>query len=149
MSESIEITINNEEIDKVLEQLASKTSNLSPLMKNLAGFLEDTVEENFENEGRPKWLNISKSTIKQREKTKHWPGKILQKQGNLASSITSYYDSEMAMVGTNKKYAAIHQFGGMAGRNKQVEIPARPFLNLSNQDLSQIKSIIYSYFKEK
>ncbi len=71
MPEPIEISINNEEIDKALGQLASKTSNLRPLMKNIAGALEDSVEENFEQEGRSKWLKLSKSTIKQREKTKH------------------------------------------------------------------------------
>lgn len=43
-------------------------------------------------------------------------------------------------VGTNrfanlfKGGAAIHQFGGQAGRNHKVTIPARPFLGFSAQD---------------
>ena len=35
------------------------------------------------------------------------------------------------MIGSNKEYAAIHQFGGMAGRGRKVEIPARPYLPLT------------------
>lgn len=98
-------------------------------MKNIAGILEDSVEENFAQQGRPKWQQLAKSTIEQRTKVNKWPGMILQmSSAGLASSITSYYDDNSAIVGTNKVYAAIHQFGGKAGRNKKVEIPARPYL---------------------
>jgi phage gpG-like protein len=34
-------------------------------------------------------------------------------------------------VGGHIPYAAIHQFGGMAGRGKKVKIPARPYLAVS------------------
>ena len=72
--------------------------------------MEDSVEENFKQAGRSdKWQELAKSTIKQRTKKGHWPGKILQVRCELASSITSYYDSDSAVVGTNKVYAAIHQ----------------------------------------
>ncbi|MFZ5537436.1 MAG: phage virion morphogenesis protein [Pseudomonadota bacterium] len=32
------------------------------------------------------------------------------------------------MVGSNKRYAAIHQFGGQAGRKRRATLPARPYL---------------------
>jgi len=54
------------------------------------------------------------------------------------ASITSYYDENSALVGTNKIYAAIHQFGGKAGRNKNVEIPARPYLKVGNEENAEI-----------
>nr|BDD48261.1 Mu-like prophage FluMu G protein 2 [bacterium] len=128
MSDFIEIQLDNEELQRYLQQLAEQTSDLHPLMKNIAGILEDSVEENFEQQGRPKWQRLKKSTIEQRVKKRYWPGKILQMRGELAASITSYYDENSAVVGTNKVYAAIHQFGGKASRNRQVEIPARPYL---------------------
>ncbi len=59
-------------------------------------------------------------------------------QTGLASSITSKYDDESAVVGTNKPYAAIHQFGGDAGRNKKVKIPARPYLKLGDNEFNSI-----------
>jgi len=129
-----------------LQKLVSKTENLRPLMKNIAGIMMDSVEENFEKEGRPeKWQGIAKSTIKQRTKKGYWPGRILQVRGELAASITSKYDENSALVGTNKVYAAIHQFGGDAGRNKKVEIPVRPYLKLGETEKTEIIHEIQNY----
>jgi len=139
MAEPIKIKIDDVKLQEILKKLISKVQNLRPLMKNISGIIMDSVEENFEKEGRPdKWQELAKSTIKQRKKKGHWPGRILQVRGELASSITSYYDSDSAIVGTNKVYAAIHQFGGDAGRGKKVKIPARPYLKLTENDQNQI-----------
>ena len=43
-----------------------------------------------------------------------------------------------AIIGSNLDYAAIHQLGGQAGKNKSVSIPARPYLNLTSDDLDDI-----------
>lgn len=146
MPEPIEIRIDNAELQKVLAKLISKTQNLRPLMKNIAGIMADSVEENFDKEGRPdKWTPLAKSTIKQRTKKGYWPGRILQMRGELASSITNYYDDTSAIVGTNKVYAAIHQFGGNAGRNKKVKIPARPYLKLTEKEFTQIENEVKNY----
>ena len=104
--------------------------------------------ENFKNEGRPdKWTELSESTIKQRTKNKQWPGMILQVSGQLASSVNTYYDNDSAVIGSNLEYAAIHQLGGQAGRNKAVEIPARPYLNLTDEDFEEILQSVGSYLK--
>ena len=109
----------------------------------------DSVEENFEKESRPdKWTPLAKPTIKQRTKKGYWPGRILQVRGDLAASITSKYDENSAVVGTNKVYAVIHQFGGNAGMNKKVKIPARPYLKLEETELSNIKKTVQNYFQE-
>lgn len=139
MPEPIEIKIEDKELQQVLDKLFEKTSDLRPLMKNIAGVMADSVEENFKQEGRPdKWAELKESTIKQRTKKGYWPGKILQMRGELAASITSDYDENSAVVGTNKVYAAIHQFGGIAGRNKKTKIIARPYLKLIDSDLKTI-----------
>lgn len=99
-----------------------------------------------QKEGRPeKWTPLAKSTIKQRTKKGYWPGKILQIKGDLAASITSKYDDNSAVVGTNKVYAAIHQFGGDAGRNKKVKIPARPYLKITDNNQKEIIDEIMNY----
>ena len=53
-------------------------------------------------------------------------------------SITTQYDNEAAIIGSNKVYAAIHQLGGQAGKNKKVTIPARPYLKLTDDDFEEI-----------
>jgi len=149
MPEPIEIKVDDKEIQQLLKKLISKTKNLRPLMKNIAGIMLDSVEENFEKEGRPeKWQELSEVTIKQRTKKKYYPGKILQMRAELATSITNKYDNNSARVGTNKEYAAIHQFGGNAGRNKRVKIPKRPFLSLGESELNDITNSIQKYLQE-
>ena len=145
MSDPIEIKIDNKQIESKLLDLAQKSENLRPLMKNIAGIFAYSTEENFKEQGRPKWQNLKDSTIKQRTKKKQWPGKILQITGQLASSVNTYYDDDSAVIGSNLAYAAIHQLGGQAGRNKSVEIPTRPYLKLSDDDMVEIITSIRNH----
>ncbi len=48
-------------------------------------------------------------------------------------------------VGSRLKYAAIHQFGGQAGRGKKVTIPARPFIGMSRTAEQDIINTINGY----
>ena len=144
----IEIKIDNKDVDRKLLELAQKSENLRPLMKNIAGIFASATEENFKNEGRPdKWTELSEATKKQRTKQKKWPGQILQVSGQLASSISTQYDDESAIIGSNLDYAAIHQLGGQAGKNKKVEIPARPYLKLTDDDFNEILDATEQYLK--
>src|SRR5574344_2191175 len=139
MADNIEIRIDNKAVEEALLKVASKCEDMKPLMKNIAGIMADAVEENFEQEGRPdKWQELAESTIKHRKKTKHWPGRILQVEGQLATSMTTQYDNESAIIGSNLAYAAIHQLGGQAGKGKKVTIPARPYLNLTDSEYKEI-----------
>ena len=129
--------------------LAKRTENLRPLMKNIAGIFAYSTEENFKEEGRPdKWVDLAESTKKQRTKKRKWPGQILQVEGKLAASINTYYDNDSAVIGSNLEYAAIHQLGGQAGKNKSVEIPARPYLLLTNDDYDEILTECENYLSE-
>ena len=142
MSEPIEIKLDNKEVESRLLDLAKRSENLRPLMKNIAGIFAYSTEENFKEEGRPdKWTDLAESTKKQRTKTGHYPGQILQVSGQLVSSISTYYDNDSAVIGSNLDYAAIHQLGGQAGKNQSVTIPARPYLQLNNEEIIEV--IIY------
>ncbi len=145
----IEIEFDNKEVHEKLLDLAKKAENLRPLMKNIAGIFAYSTEENFKKEGRPdKWIDLAESTKKQRTKKRKWPGQILQVEGKLAASINTYYDNDSAVIGSNSEYAAIHQLGGQAGRNKSVKIPARPYLKLTDDDYNEINHEIEKYLKE-
>lgn len=145
--EPIEIKIDNKEVEKALLEIAQKTSNLRPLMKNIAGIMADSTEENFKEEGRPKWKDLSEKTKTARKKSGHYPGQILQVSGQLALSVTTQYDDSSAVIGSNKVYAAIHQLGGQAGKNKKTTIPARPYLSLTNVEYEEILSLVENYLK--
>ena len=144
----IEIKIDNNDVERKLLELAQKSENLRPLMKNIAGIFASATEENFKNEGRPdKWTELSEATKKQRTKQKKWPGQILQVSGQLASSTSTQYDDESAVIGSNLDYAAIHQLGGDAGRGKKVKIPARPYLKLTEDNFNEILDATEQYLK--
>ena len=72
-------------------------------------------------------------------------GQILQVEGKLATSISTYYDNDSAVIGSNLEYAAIHQLGGHASKNKSVEIPARPYLKLPVNNLEEILETFSRY----
>lgn len=74
--------------------------------------------------------------------------KPLVDHGHLRNSITCEVTAEAVQVGTNMVYAAIHQFGGPAGRkDHRVHIPARPYLGLSPQDELAILDIFSAHFR--
>ena len=148
MSDFIEIKIDNQEVERRLQEIAKKSSNLRPLMKNIAGIFASATEDNFAEEGRPdKWIDLSEVTKKQRKKIGKYPGQILQVTGQLASSVNTYYDEDSAIIGSNLAYAAIHQLGGQAGKNKKVTIPARPYLKVTDDDLKEIMESVETYIQ--
>ena len=148
MSDFIEIKIDNQEVERRLQEIAKKSSNLRPLMKNIAGIFASATEDNFAEEGRPdKWIDLSEVTKKQRKKIGKYPGQILQVTGQLASSVNTYYDDDSAIIGSNLAYAAIHQLGGKAGRNKKVSIPKRPYLKLTNYNIEELIINIKKYLQ--
>lgn len=154
----ITIKINSEALESTLEKLVDACDNREPLMRNLSEQLLDCVYENFEQQGRPAWKPIMRE------------GQILQDSGRLKNSIVAAHTNDSAKVGTNLVYAAIHQFGGKTkphviraktakalsfnGRfAKQVNhpgsnIPARPFLSVTDGDISELKETIEEYIQK-
>ena len=132
-----EISLDASELERGLGQLLKNARHPRPMMRAIAAELLSITEDNFARQrwGSRKW-----------DPTKRG-GKILQKSGQLAASIHTASGNNFARIGTNKPYAAIHQFGGTVKaknkpylvfkvgdgfrRVKQVKIPARPYLSIS------------------
>lgn len=133
----IEIQIDNLfVVQNQIERLSRGVSdNRYLLMRRLAGTMRYAVAQNFKQGGRPEWLAL-----------KYRSGIPLNDTGALRQSIDELSDNDTALVGTNMVYAAIHQFGGWAGRNRKVYIPARPFLQLTNEDKQDLMDDVQDYF---
>lgn len=144
----IEIRFDETRLTEQFARLIAGVQNASPLMRIISGDMMDEVEDNFKQQGRPKWLGLSRSTLEGRvlkraskkgktlkdgrvSKSVATGSKILIDSGQLVSSIHERNTNSSAIVSTNKVYAAIHQFGGPAGRELKVIIPDRPFLNIT------------------
>lgn len=140
-----------DEFMKELKELEVKAESTEPLMAHIANTLYLFTSQSFEREISPfkeKWKPLANATLK---KSKGLKKKLVDK-GKLINSIHTLHTQRSASIGTNVPYAAIHQFGGKAGRNKEVYIPARAFLPIDNQgkipqDLQdEIAELVQEYF---
>ena len=125
------IELNNQRLQQILHQLEDAIGDLTPLMQAIAIELASQTEENFEHEGRPEWPELSDVTTERRAKQGHWPGQMLQvSAGGLAASIITHATDSSALVGSNKPYAAMMQFGGSQTEFPHLwgEIPSRAYL---------------------
>ena len=139
-----------------LDKLAERCQHREPLMNKVAGIMLDAVDENFVQGGRPAWKALQ-----------YRDGKPLMKTGRLHASIEPFADNDQAVVGTNLVYARIHQKGGktrphiIRPRDKKAlyfngrfarqvnhpgsDIPARPFLSLTEDDNDAIRQAIIDH----
>jgi phage virion morphogenesis protein len=101
------------------------------LFQRIAQALEAETEANFAAQGRPHWAPLSAATLEARRKrTKGSTSvmKILQDRGILASSISSDYGDDFALIGAGgaaRAYAAAHQFGAtidVAAHSRKVRL---------------------------
>ncbi len=134
-----------------LRDLQAAASDMRPAMLEISETLQEIVERSFDAEadpeGRP-WRPLKAATISQRAR-KGYTGPKLQRTRRLLDSILPYHDAATAVVGTNLRYAATHQFGdehdisvrGVVARRGR-NIPARPFLGLGPGDREEILDIV-------
>jgi phage virion morphogenesis protein len=149
----IEIKISSKDfgIRRRLGGMDRRLHNLKPALQTIGEIGLTSIQRNFEEEGRPrKWKPLRPATIRQREREGKWPGQILIRRGvggGLLGSI--YYQAGRSrLVFTAKKiYAAIHHFGGEAGRGRKVTIPARPFMMLQTEDRKEIRETLMDFVK--
>ncbi len=156
----IEARIEYKPVMAALRRAAAQMQDTRPLMRSVAGIMMRAVEDNFEQQGRPAWADLHPGTKLARAKEGTWPGKILQRSGQLAASMVRKSDSNTAQVGSNKVYAAIQFLGGQTkphvikARNKRAlsfggivvrqvnhpgsKIPARNALRLTPRDLRDL-----------
>lgn len=147
---------------KQLSEINKKAINAT-----LANATQSSTVERFKTEKAPDGKKWRKSIRAERD-----GGTTLVNKSGIRNSIKSVSDASGFAVGTNKIYAATHQLGDtrritikaktskglifqMDGRwmrkrqvTVRVNIPARPFLGLSDDDMLEIKGTLEDYFAE-
>ena len=133
----ITVTVDDAALQAALRRAKERLTHTRPLMAGISNLLLEALEDNFQQERDPDtgspWPELALSTRQQRAKQGKWPGQILQVSGQLAASVTNDYDDTTATVSTGKEYAAIHHFGGMAGRGRRVRIQQGHFWGLGRK----------------
>lgn len=147
----ITVTIDDREVIDFLARMSGRAADMTRPMREIGGLVRSAALESFVAQSAPdgqKWPVLSPATLIARARRvtggKHRKksgglnarasrivasGKALLDTGVLRGSIAVHdVTATTVTVGTNLIYAAIHQFGGKAGRGRKVSIPARPFL---------------------
>ncbi|AKA25697.1 phage virion morphogenesis protein [Pseudomonas chlororaphis] len=125
------VELDHQRLQTALRKIEWAVGDIAPLMRGIAAELASQTEENFGEEGRPEWEDLSDVTTARREKNGNWPGQMLQvSSAGLAASITTQATDSSALVGSNKPYAAMMQFGGTKSDFPHLwgDIPGRPYL---------------------
>lgn len=142
---SYKATIDDADMRGKVEELIGRMTNREGFFKNVGEHLLTSVSDNFDGEHSPDgtpWQRLSPVTIGLRlQRHGNAPLTILRVSGGLAGSINYEADNDAVRVGSAKVQAAVQHFGGEAGRNKKVTIPARPYLGMSADDADAIFEI--------
>lgn len=152
--------------DKLLRKIYRlKNIDKKSLMGSLAETVRESTDERFKTQKGPDGKAWTPSA-----RVRENGGKTLIASADLRRSIHSEYGEEGFAVGTNKIYAATHQFGvkGRTIRAKNgkclvfpykghlvmvkqvtVNIPPRPFLGISDEDQEEIRELLMEVFKDR
>ena len=144
------VSLNWGGFDRALGNAIHRMGDTQDLMDSIGEALRSSTLKRFDDEEDPtgkKWKPSARATAE--------GGKTLDKEGHLKDSIDYHATSSKVMVGSNLPYARIHQLGGtiqpkkgkflkfrgLDGENvfvKEVTIPARPYLGISDDDREEI-----------
>lgn len=150
-----EFNIEDAEILAALRRMIDFGRNPLPAMREIASFGESTTRARFRSETDPdnrRWKPSLRAKI--------IGGRTLTKDAHLGNSIGWNAGRDHAEWGVNRIYAAIHQFGGEIRAKKagalrfklatgafvtvrNVRIPPRPFLGVSDSDAKDILEILH------
>ncbi|MBE7415089.1 MAG: phage virion morphogenesis protein [Deltaproteobacteria bacterium] len=104
----INIKMELDGVRDLFRRLKKAGGDFTPVMKVIGETVKTSVKRNFLEGGRPgKWTPLSPETLK-RKRNK---GRVLIEESHLMASVNWRATPRSVEVGTNKVYAAIHQFG--------------------------------------
>lgn len=141
MTTDFEIEINDAELLQTLNAVHDKLGDLSQPFAELGELIVSSINKNFEVGGRysepgswkggnRSWAPWAASTAKRRG-----GGKVLIQQGHMMGANNYQASSDQLEIGNPLIYAPIQNLGGKAGRGLKVDIPARPFFVIQEEDL--------------
>jgi phage virion morphogenesis protein len=161
----VAVRLDKQAVQACLQTMLARAGDLSPCLRQFGQYMLGSIERNFAVGGRPTAWEPLKFATKVAWHTRRrswwnkggggmtakgraaWEGrKPLTDTGRLRRSIqVAEVTPRSVTIGTNLVYAAIHQFGGLAGRGRKVRIPARPYLVFQKEDVRRAKEMLLAY----
>jgi phage virion morphogenesis protein len=151
----IEVNIDDSQIRRALQQLQHAASDISPALREIREVTVESTKRRFETGTGPDgehWpLNSVLSTLLLDPEYGGKRGdKPLIDFGTLMDEIHGQLIGNNTLeVGSTMEYAAMMQFGGTKAEFPHLwgDIPARPFLGISDDDETEIMRIICQHLE--
>ncbi|WP_072381571.1 phage virion morphogenesis protein [Novosphingobium sp. NDB2Meth1] len=157
-----------QELERKLGRVVRAFEGLEPLMAGIGVYLEGSAQQRFQDQKGPDGRRWKPSQRALRD-----GGKTLIQSHLLEQSITSAATGRRVEVGTNRVYAGVHQFGfsgtvtvgahtrtrrsstlpggltyAVQSFERQMNMPARPFLGVSSEDETEIGLLIDEFLMD-
>lgn len=155
------IELKNEAVEVAINRLIAALADKTPVMQDIGEALLASTEERYDQgvapDGTP-WLPKSIHTVAAYESgNDRIDYRPLFKTGTMRRTLFTATDADQAEIGSNAIQAAVMQFGaskgafGTASNGASLpfgDIPARPFLGISDQDRSTVIEIVEEWLQD-
>ncbi|RMG51176.1 MAG: phage virion morphogenesis protein, partial [Gammaproteobacteria bacterium] len=165
----LQITVDDRSIRAALERLVKASGDLRPVFAEIGEYLDLATRERFDREQAPDgtpWEPLSDATLRRKmlkgvkrgRKRRRLTARdgstragaiqrlaqasILVESGALRDTLRYRASADSLEFGTDRKYGATHQFG-----DEKRNIPARPFLGLSDADRAEIVAALERHLR--
>ncbi|HID48327.1 MAG TPA: phage virion morphogenesis protein [Chromatiales bacterium] len=146
----ITIKIDDRGIQAALRRLQRQAGDLTPAMRDIGEYLVQSTKERFAEGRAPdgaSWAPNRPATLARKKGSRP----LIGESKRLSGEIFHRPGRDGVEVGSALEYAAVHQFGAKKGKFGKTQkgrpipwgdIPARPFLGLSDADRDEIVAIL-------
>ncbi|KWT81149.1 phage virion morphogenesis protein [Candidatus Magnetominusculus xianensis] len=169
MGVTITVGLEDKGLSGLISDLQAKIGDLTPVMKQIGELMVASVKKNFEVSGRPKWRPSMKLRKNPEDKT-------LILHGDLSTLFHRKAYNNRVEIGTNVKYAGVHQFGfsgvvtqsvnrhtrrmtdrsgrvrsvavSAHSRQARINIPPRPFMMAQDEDFAAIEELLKRWLRK-
>lgn len=154
----VELEFDNAAVLTAVRGALAELADPRPMLLDIGEALVNSTRDRFSAQRGPDgqtWKSLSPRYLATKSPN---PGKILQRRGDLVRQIFPQVEGATLLVGTDRVYGAVHQFGALKGafgktrRGAPIpwgDIPARPFLGISDDDAAEIIAIARDHLQTR
>lgn len=139
----IELELDDRPVQEALERLLEAGEDLSPALQDIGEYLQLSHDDRFRDQVDPDGTPWAPLSPRYRRRKRRNADKILVLDGFLRDLLRYQEDGQTLEFGTDRPYGATHQFG-----DPDRNIPARPFLGISDDDEIEILAILRDHLAE-
>lgn len=140
------INVNSEAVEQAINDLLNKGEDLTAPMKSIGEAMINRTQQRFRDKQAPDGTPWTENSPVTRQRKGH--GRVLEGASNeLAKQFSHSASSDGVEWGSLMIYAAMQQYGGSKAAFPHLwgDIPARPFLGLSDDDEDEVLAILSSH----